>query len=341
MKIMLKWWTLVISLALFLSCHEKNEKRQFLFGQNNAVWSEAIYFRGYRPSTKEPLTLDRLKKFAKTLKKNNIRYAYLFAGPYGEDGHLPAYAYSETAVKSVKLIQKYYPELIILPWIGGIQNKTVYLNDSVWVTRALEDTKRLIDVLNVAGVHVDFEYAMPGNPFLDAEIKERTDDDYEVYGNNVNDFHKHLRELIPEAFISSVVVATSPGTEPWKRKTTMEELKVLTRYIDQLSFLYYDTSIDDQKKFEENCYSLIKDIQTLKALNDIQYLIAIGTFINAPELQSYRNLTIESIPNSLSTIKEQISLIDTSQQLINGISIYCDWFTDEDEWNQFRTYWAR
>ena len=73
------------------------------------------------------------------------------------------------------------------------------------------------------------------------------------YGDNVNDFYKKFRDLMPDAFVSSVVVTTSPGAKPWKRKTTMDELMVLTKYVDQLSFLYYDTYIGSQPEFEENC----------------------------------------------------------------------------------------
>lgn len=150
-----------------------------------------------------------------------------------------------------------------------------------------------------------------------------------------------LRDLLPDAFISSVVIATSPDTKPWKRKTTLEELKVLVQYVDQLSFLYYDTYIHDQKTFEENCAYLLNDIKTLKQTNDIQYLISIGTFVNVPELHKYRNLEIEAIPNSLENIKKQAFLVDSTQQLVNGISIFCDWETDESEWKQFYRYWSK
>jgi len=81
-----------------------------------------------------------------------------------------------------------------------------------------------------------------------------------------NEFHRRLRDLLPNAFISSVVTATSVGTRPWKRKTSKKDLSVLIRYIDQLSFLFYDTSINDQQSFENNCLNLVKDIQFLSQL---------------------------------------------------------------------------
>lgn len=313
-------------------------------GQNNAIWTESIYLRGYKPSTLERLTIGDIEKYAKTLRNNNIKYSYLFAGPYGEDGHLPKYAFSDTAINSVKLLKKFYPGIIILPWVGGIQNKTVHLEDSVWVNNALTDSKKLIQTLSVSGLHLDFEYILKGDSFLDNTIEKEKPGDLDSYGNNVNEFHRKLRCLIPDAFISTVVTATSPGTKPWKRKTKLDELRVLVKYIDQISFLYYDTYIDNQSVFEDNCIYLIKDIQNLKhenSLHNVQYLVAIGTFTNTPELQKYRNQKIESIPNTLKTIKNCISKVNPDEQIVDGIAIFCDWTTNKREWNKIYKYWTK
>ena len=129
--------------------------------------------RGYKPSTGEKISNEHIKEYAETLKNNKIKYAYLFAGPYGEDGHLPEYAFSEIAVNSVKTLKGYYPEIVILPWVGGVQNKTVYLNDSLWVNNALIDTRKLLNTLDVPGVHIDLEFILPGDSFLDKEINKQ------------------------------------------------------------------------------------------------------------------------------------------------------------------------
>jgi len=124
-----------------------NEK--YAPGQENAIWAESVFLKGYHPSDFSRLTDADLINLASTLQSNNIRYAYLFAGPFGRDGSLPGYAFSDTAVQSVKTLKSLYPEIVILPWVGGIQNKTVFLNDSLWVKNALTDSKRLINTLNV------------------------------------------------------------------------------------------------------------------------------------------------------------------------------------------------
>ena len=336
----MKAYFLFFIALLVVGCRRSEDRSRV---QKNAIWSESIYFRGFQPTTGEKLTTERLRSFGETLRRNKIMYAYIFAGPFGKDGYLPGYAFSDTALNSVKFLREHYPEIVVLPWIGGVQNRTVYLGDSLWCKNALASTERLMRKLEVPGVHVDLEFILRGDPYLDETMDLEHDGDLEAYGRNVNEFHRRLRELLPHAFISSVVTATSPQTRPWKRKTSMEELKILINYVDQISFLFYDTQINDQQRFEEGCYALINDIQTLKSFgvdNRTQFLVSIGTFINRRELWKYRNLTLESIPNTLKTIIRSEASLKAGGPIVDGISIFCDWETEEAEWAEFYDNWV-
>lgn len=312
-----------------------------LHNQNNAIWAESIYLRGYNPTTRIRLTSEKLHQWVTTLRNHNIKYVYLFAGPYDSHGHLPSYSMSEEAINNIKLIKSYAPELIVLPWVGGIQNKTVKLEDSSWVSNAVIDSKKLVQTLGVPGLHVDFEYILKGEPYLDTTTIVEKYDDMRNYGSNVNLFHEKLRGALPRAFISSVVVSTSKDTRPWKRKTSMLELQSLVKNVDQLSFLYYDTNINSRSVFEKNYKYLIEDILVLKRTRDIQYLIGIGTFTNVVELQHYRNIFIESIPNTLGLITKYNRSIKNGKKVVDGISIFCDWQTQADEWEQIDKYWTK
>lgn len=332
-----------ILLSMFTSCEVDNTKEfEVVRGQENSIWSESIYLRGFKPSTGQRLTAKHLEIYANTLKENRIKYAYLFSGPYDTSGHLPDYAFSDTAVNSVRVLKQINPELVILPWLGGVQNKTVYLGDSMWVENALNDTERLVQTLDIPGVHIDFEYILAGDPYLDQEINKEKPGDLLEYGPNVNSFHKKLRQRLPNSFISSVVVATSSGTKPWKRKTSIPELDTLCRHIDQISFLYYDTHISENQKFIRNCEELVFDINHLKNRHkEVQFLVAIGTFVNVPQLHKYRNLEIESIENTLQTIKGAISKVESSEIVVDGIAIFCDWHTDKYELEEFYSNWVK
>jgi hypothetical protein len=334
---------ILVGIALFLTVPRCKSvpQRASIYGQNNAIWAQSIYFRGYNPSTKERLSPQIVQKFASILESHHIKYAYIFSGPFLNNGHLPDYAFSQTAIESVKLLKHSNPDLVILPWIGGVQNRSVHLQDTEWVNNALNDTQRLIDTLQVPGVHLDFEYILPGDTYLDLFVKKGTEKDRQHYGEYVNEFCRKIRILMPYIFISSVVVATSPGTKPWKRKTSIPELLDLTRYVNQLSFLYYDTKLNNENDFEENCEDLIKDIRFLYNKRPIKYLISVGTFINEPQLQKYRDLNIENLPNSFKVIKNKLLKVSPDHKIVDGISLYCDWQTTYSEWNDFDQYWRK
>lgn len=330
--------------SIFVSCRRNNEENPTrTYGQRNAVWAESFYLRGYKPSSGQKLVDQDIIEYGKILTKNNIKYVYLFAGPYGNDGHLPAYSFSDRAKRTIEIFKKHYPNLIILPWIGGIQNGTVFLGDSGWVQNALADTKKLVETLNIRGIHIDFEFLNAGNDYLDTTVEPEKDGEKNAYGRNVNEFHRRLRALMPDITISSVVGCTSSQAIQWKRKTEMNELLELTKYVDQISFLFYDTSIRTQRDFDAACAEQVRDIAKLRQHTKprkVEYLLAIGTFVNRPELQSYRSLEIENIPNTLNTIKKCLNLKENTVNLIDGIAIFCDWETNKDEWYEIFTNWT-
>src|SRR4051812_33548823 len=83
--------------------------------QQNALWAQSLYFRGFQPTTKESLTTKDLIAFATTLRENGIKYAYMFAGPYDKDGHVPEYAFSKSADSSLKILKRLCPQVMFLP----------------------------------------------------------------------------------------------------------------------------------------------------------------------------------------------------------------------------------
>lgn len=338
------WFNTVLLLVCFLTsligCKNTNHSLK-KHGNKLAVWSESIYLRGFNPSTHLPVNDEIITVYCNLLKRNGVTDIFLFAGPFQKDGNLPTYPFSDTALHTVAMIKRLLPNLRILPWIGGIQNKTVFLNDSAWVNNAISSVGKLISKLHVPGVHIDFEYILKSDPYLYSELQPALGGDEEKYGINVNKFHEKLRSKLPNAFISSVVTATSKDTKPWKRKTTLHELNGLLKNIDQLCFLYYDTNIKDKDLFQTNCEQLVTDIAALKQEHPkANYYIAIGTFVNEPRLQHYRDLSIETIPSSISAINKSLEKVASKQTVIvDGLAIFCDWETDSSEWEQIHSYW--
>jgi hypothetical protein len=343
-KILFSYSYILVASILVIACWLllwADARQKLVAGQHNAIWGESIYFRGYNPSTGEELTDQKVIAYATLLKRNRIKYAYIFAGPFDEHGNLPEFAFSATAIRTVKLLSEHYPDLIVLPWIGGIQDKTVRLHDPGWQRNAIQATKRMITTLQVKGAHLDFEFILPGNSYLDSTFEQERSGQEDAYPALVNEFHIDLRREIPDAFISAVVACSSTRAKQWKRRTTFLELIELVKFVDQVSFLFYDTSIRSQYEFNNACAEQLADINRLRDLTlprKVEFLLAIGTFVNRIELQGYRNLKIESVRNTLETIR-RMSSNSGGIDAVDGIAIFCDWETDQNEWLEFRNGW--
>lgn len=331
----------VVCMLLYISWryHVRWRYHKF-FGQDNAIWTESIFFRGYSPSQYEELTAAHITDYAQVLKDHHVKYAFFFAGPFGDDGHLPSYAFSVLAFNVIQRFKNLYPDLTILPWVGGIQNKTIHLEDSTWRSHAISDCKKLVQNLQVKGLHIDLEHLMPAYADVDTAVVQKGSEDLDRYPYLVNAFHHQLRDSLPNAYISAVVTSTPPQTTHWKRKTSVEELRPLLADIDQLLFLFYDTMIGDTTTFRLAAEQQMIDLQTLKATRDIPMMLAIATFINPEKIQKFHNLEVENIPNALETIKTAALKISPTKRLLDGIGIYGNWETDYEEWQQIKEHYT-
>jgi hypothetical protein len=97
-----------------------------------------------------------------------------------------------------------------------------------------------------------------------------------------------------------------------------------------------DTSIKAQDSFEQGMRHQLEDIVAVKRVSPkTEVNVAFGTFINEVPLHPYRDLQIESLPNSFATLKRVLQGLGVGNPL-SGISVFCDWETDASEWQQFR-----
>jgi hypothetical protein len=310
--------------------------------QNNALWSESLYFRGEHPTKVElrpgfsavpapkQLTDEIVVAFVRRMGENGIRYPFLFAGPYDLDGELPAYGFSERAQRSLAIIHQHAPQAIPLPWVGGLEGKQLRLEDPRWVDRAVASAAALVERLGVAGLHVDFEYVLFGTR-PDPELR---------YPSRVNDFLRKLRARLPHAFLSTVVPSTAPDVIAWKMRHTVDEVAELAPRVDQLAVLFYDTHIRDPKRFESNLVAQLEHIERWRRVApQTQYLVSLGTFVNpGPELQAYRDPRVENIPHFFAALRAAMRKVPGG--VPDGVAIYCEWETDDEEWAAIRREWT-
>jgi len=306
-----------------------------LFAKENSTWIKSTYFRGYDPITNKLHSTKDVEQLAERLKMNNIKYAYIFAGPYQKDGHLPDYTFSNKAKENIAILKKIYPKVKILPWIGGVQNKTVYLERKEWVKNAIIDTVKLIKTMPVDGIHLDLEYVIySGAKFNYNKLSPGSYSQYWAL------FHKELRLALPESFISSVIVSIASGTKPWKYKHTLNEIKEISSFVDQISFMFYETGLMDLKDYDDNLKEQILMIKELKSLptNRSQYLIGLGIFNEEPNLKAFRDLGFKNLPLTLKLVQKTENNTKQKEVIVDGFAIFCEWMTAEQEWKQLRSY---
>lgn len=303
--------------------------------KENATWIKSTFFRGFDPVTKKKLVVRDIEDLATRLKNNHIRYAYIFSGPFDNNGHLPEYVFSKQAKESITTLKKVYPELKILPWIGGVQNKTVHLEQPEWVKNAINDMMKFVKDVSVDGIHLDLEYVLyPEKKFNHKKLS------VDRYGMHWVNFHKLLRLALPREFLSSVVVSTASGTKPWKHKHSFNEIKEISPIVNQISFMFYETNIHELKTYRENLLEQLQQIKKLKSefnQKTPQYLIGIGTFDAQKELLSYRDLRFENLLTTLKLLRELDQEVSPKRSIVDGLAVYCEWETTGAQWHELRS----
>ncbi len=314
-------------------------------GQHNAVWAGSLFLRGHDP--KKPgrvLTDADVRDLATRLRDHGVRYVYLFAGPFDNDGSVPEYATSAIARATVQQLRAIAPDLVVLPWLGGLQHLTVHLDDARWVDRAVSEAARLVETLEVPGLHLDFEFILADSDYVIREKQlTRAGEGLAEYGGWHTDFHRRLRERMPGAFISTVVPSTASRVVAWKRKHTTDEVAALATHVNQLSLLHYDTSIADARTFRASLIEQLEHIAAWKSMPasaHVQYLLGVGTFVNARPLQRYRHLDVEDLPRYFPALDHAIATVQRDVRLVDGMAIFCDWTTSRRDWRRFRRLWV-
>jgi hypothetical protein len=64
---------------------------------------------------------------------------------------------------------------------------------------------------------------------------------------------------------------------------------------------------------------------------DTQFLIAVGTFVNAPHLRRWRDLGVEGIPEHFAALRRATEPA-LHRNVVAGSAIYCEWHTDDADW---------
>ncbi len=109
------------------------------FAENNRLWE------GYRGLAAQEALAERLDRL-------NVGVVYPHLCPTDASGHLP-----EVDPAQVEGFAQALPGVEVLPWIGGVNGRHVFLRDSAWRATFVAEAAALVRAGGFAGVHLNIE----------------------------------------------------------------------------------------------------------------------------------------------------------------------------------------
>ena len=253
-----------------------------------------------------------IEGLATNQKKHDIIYVFPHLCPASENGTIPSMDNEQ-----IKDFFKYFKDFKVLPWVGGILDKHVFLNSAKWRKNFINSTVKLLQKHpEFSGIHINIEPLPSGNP----------------------DFIKLLKELktsLPENKILSI--AAYPPPTIWHRFPSVHWEKryyaEVSKYADQMVVMMYDTSIRDKKVYQWLIAQWTRDVLQW---SDKNTLLGIPVYNDADT--GYHNPEIENLNFFLMGMNKGLSSYQTIPENFKGVCLYSEWEMDKNEWKDFSTY---
>ncbi|MBI4832560.1 MAG: glycoside hydrolase family 18 protein [Candidatus Lindowbacteria bacterium] len=169
-----------------------------------------------------------IESLAASLRSHHIQYIFPHMAPTSVDGDL-SFIDSEQARQFFGVLQEFQ----VMPWVGGIEGKQVFLKKSVWRENFAKSIgKFLREYPSAAGIHLNIEPMRSGNPEFLALLEE-------------------VRRNVPEGK-TLAVAAYPPSTflHPypdvhWSKRYYRD----VAARCDLLAVMMYDTALPNKKLY--------------------------------------------------------------------------------------------
>jgi hypothetical protein len=252
-------------------------------------------------------------KLKQELDAHGMRDVFPHLTPTDMDGSIPKVDEVQT-----KLFLELLPNKRVMPWLGGVTGKTVFLDSLAWCKTFISSVKSLLENHpKFAGVHLDFEPVRNHHEgFLELLNELRA-----AIGN-----HKLISVATPKPNII-------PGFAPdwfWDQTMFLE----VSKYADQIVPMLYETSISLEKP-----YVFLMKTWTLEVLNwsnGKEVLLGVPVW-DEPSISHHPN--IENLENALRGI--HAALEPEMPKNYAGIALYAHFTLDDSSWKILETEFTR
>jgi hypothetical protein len=202
-----------------------------------------------------------------------------------------------------------------MPWIGGVNGVSARYSNEAWRNKFVEEVRNLfVRHPRFAGVHLNVEPLTSG----DQEFLK---------------FLEQLRAALPAGKILSIAAYPPPTRWHPFPEVHWEEnyFREVARRTDQLAVMMYDTSLREPKLYQRLMADWTEE--ALQWSEGKSVLLGVPTYDDADT--EYHRPDVENLDNALLGIHGGLSRRAPTTNY-QGVAIYCEWETDENEWSNFR-----
>ncbi len=247
-----------------------------------------------------------------TLNSYHILDVFPHLCPTSVDGSLPGI----DSAQAFRLISG-LPGIRVIPWIGGVRGKTVFLSNPQWRSSFVASVAELLQTYPFAGIHINIEPCPSGDTSFLLLLEE-------------------LRSAIPQGNILSVAAYPPPTIlHPFNEVHWNEDyFREVSSRSDQLAVMLYDTAL-----ISEKLYIHLMSLWTRESLNwSNGKNILLGVPAYSDQGVGYHVPRVENLKNALLGIHKGLASFPELPHTYQGVAIYCLWEMDDEEWNYFEAH---
>ncbi len=261
-----------------------------------------------------------IKQLAQQMRQQHIRDVFPHLCPTQLSGAIMPVDDAQTT----RFLKEFH-DFRVLPWIGGVIDADVTPDlpkrRKVFVQSAAALLKRHP---RLAGVHLNVEPWPSGHGNMLLLLEE-------------------LRKALPAGKVLSVAAYPPPTywhpfpEVHWDEKYFQE----VAKRVDQMAVMMYDTALKDSKLYQHVMRSWTQQQLdwTAGLKQPPQVLLGVPTY--SDHGVGYHNPEVEKLDNALYGIHAGLGRYEKLPAHYQGVAIYSEWVTDEEEWRQWQKYFRK
>lgn len=255
-----------------------------------------------------------IQALAELLRQHHIKDVFLHLCPSDPYGNLPEVDNAQT-----ERFLAAFSDFRVMPWIGAPAGPSARTASAKWRASFVQSITNLLNAHPAfAGVQINIEPLSSG------------DKDFLVLLDQIH-------AALPKGKLLSVAAYPPPTRwQPtlevhWDEKYFHE----VAQRCDQMAVMMYDTGVRVPKIYEH----LIADwtAEALRWSGDKPVLIGVPTYNDAEV--GYHNPKVENLRTALMGIHKGLGSSPAANY--QGVALYCEWETDENEWSYFQSHFMK